>query len=60
MTIHVLAYLPRLPRLLAAEARGVRPGGRARGRRAARAPWKSSAGAAPGWRCWSPRCSPAW
>ena len=23
MTIHVLAYLPRLPRLLAAEARGV-------------------------------------
>jgi hypothetical protein len=25
MTIHVLAYVPRLPRLLAAEARGVAP-----------------------------------
>jgi hypothetical protein len=27
MTIHVLAYLPRLPRLLAAEARGAAPAG---------------------------------
>jgi hypothetical protein len=35
MTIHVLAYLPRLPRLLAAEARGaaVAGGGRHRGGR---------------------------
>ena len=46
MTIHVLAYVPRLPRLLAAEARGVAaPGGRrrrARGRRAARPPGDGS------------------
>ena len=56
IVIHVLAYLPRLPRLLAAEARGVSlpegetgghagpdgtPGGR----------WKSSAAVAPGWPC---------
>ncbi len=65
MTIHVLAYLPRLPRLLAAEARGAAP--RRAARTGTRSPggtpagrWKSSAGAAPGWRCCSPRCSPAW
>jgi len=38
MAIHVLAYVPRLPGLLAAEARGVaRPGGAATGRHARRA-----------------------
>ena len=38
MAIHVLAYVPRLPGLLAAEARGVaRPGGAASGRHAHRA-----------------------
>jgi hypothetical protein len=38
MAIHVLAYVPRLPRLLAAEARGAAPaeGGRHRGGRYAR------------------------
>ena len=55
MAIHVLAYVPRLPRLLAAEARGVSsrggtgghaaPGGTPAGR------WKSSAAVAPGWPC---------
>ena len=50
ITIHVLAYVWRLPRLLAAEARGVpapegEPGYTLAGR------WKSSAAAVPGWPC---------
>ena len=61
IAIHVLAYVPRLPRLLAAEASGAEasgasvpqgetagpraPGGTPAGR------WKSSAAAAPGWPC---------
>ena len=57
IVIHVLAYVWRLPRLLAAEARGVaRPEGAAGGH--ARLPGgtpagrsKSSAAAAPGWPC---------
>ena len=68
MAIHVLAYVWRLPTLLAAEARGVslpeggtdgqtgagRPAGTPGGRR------KFSAAVAPGWPCWSPPSWPAW
>ena len=62
MAIHVLAYVWRLPAILAAEARGVSlpdggqtvPGGTPGGR------WRFSAAAAPGWPCWSPRSWPAW
>ena len=76
MAIHVLAYVWRLPRLLAAEARGVSlpeggtggpggdPGGGPAGRRAPGGTpggrWQFSAAVASGSPCWSPRCSPAW
>ena len=62
MAIHVLAYVWRLP--AATCGRGARrlPGGQGRpapgGTPGGR--WRSSAAVAPGWRCWSPRCWPAW
>jgi hypothetical protein len=66
MAVHVLAYVWRLPAILAAEAR------RRAGRRACRradgrvsggtpgGPRQSSAAVAPGWPCWSPPSWPAW
>lgn len=62
MAVHVLAYVPRLPRLLAAEARGAAPaeGGRHRGGGTLTGRRRPSAGVAHGSGCCPPHCSPAW
>jgi hypothetical protein len=64
MAIHVLAYLPRLPRLLAAEARGTLaeagPGAHAGAGRHARRAMEVLGGRGARLALLSPRCSPAW
>ena len=62
ITIHVLAYVWRLPRLLAAEARGTEARGTAPEGNAghARRAMRVLGGVVRGWPCCSPRCSPAW
>ena len=63
MTVHVLAYLPRLPRLLAAESRGAagtRPRARPGVPVARPGARPSSAAVAFACRSWPPRSWPAW